>query len=100
MANNGLLFLLFLPGAAGAAAAAAEVVLAFFLAGTLGLGAGTGTTGAEPENRENAEQGLSQDSETGCPKLAIVKYLGIQFQGSTFPGAQGHMPLDFAVGPK
>ena len=20
-------------------------------------------------------------------------------QGSTFPGAQGHMPLDFAVGP-
>ena len=21
------------------------------------------------------------------------------FQGSTFPGAQGHMPLDFAVGP-
>ena len=21
------------------------------------------------------------------------------FQGSTFPAAQGHMPLDFAVGP-
>ena len=21
-------------------------------------------------------------------------------QGSTFPGAQGHMPLDFAVGPR
>ena len=27
-------------------------------------------------------QGLSQDLETGCPKLAIVKFLGIQiFKG-------------------
>ena len=28
------------------------------------------------------EQGLSQDLETGCLKLAIVKYLGVQiFKG-------------------
>ena len=31
-----------------------------------------------------AIQGLSQDLETGCPKLAIVKILGIQiFQGDS-----------------
>ena len=27
----------------------------------------------------NARQGVSQDLETGCPKLAIVKRLGVQF---------------------
>ena len=26
-------------------------------------------------------------------------FKGNGIQGSTFPGAQGHMPLDFAVGP-
>ena len=26
----------------------------------------------------NSMQGLSQDLKTGCPKLAIVKYLGVQ----------------------
>ena len=31
---------------------------------------------------EDFDQGLSQDLETGCLKLAIVKYLGIQiFKG-------------------
>ena len=34
------------------------------------------------ENTDKAEQGLSQDLETGCPKLAIVKFLGVQiFKG-------------------
>ena len=26
-------------------------------------------------------------------------FASFERQGSTFPGAQGHMPLDFAVGP-
>ena len=33
-----------------------------------------------PDDTERAcEQDLSQDLETGCPKLAVVKYLGIIF---------------------
>ena len=27
----------------------------------------------------NASQGLSQDLETGCPELAILKFWGVQF---------------------
>ena len=29
----------------------------------------------------------------------IFAKISVSWQGSTFPGAQGHMPLDFAVGP-
>ena len=32
--------------------------------------------------QDDASHGLSQDLETGCPNLAIVKFLGIQiFKG-------------------
>ena len=31
--------------------------------------------------------------------MRLRNYNAVLSQGSTFPGAQGHMPLDFAVGP-
>ena len=37
------------------------------------------SSGISPELSDRVEsQGLSQDLETGCPKLPIVKFLGVQ----------------------
>ena len=40
------------------------------------------TQGSQVPRRTRYYQGLSQDLETGCPKLVVVKFLGVQiFEG-------------------